>query len=408
MPRRCVPIFVLILYLALPALAAKKPSRVEGTILDEKGEPVAGVTIVVTSPGDPEARVELSSNRKGKFEVDFADTRNEYLWSFQKEGHEPLITTVEIVAGKKNQIDITLPSDTGEAAQKRRALRLYNEGVGAFNEGDKDRAKDLFQQASEADPTLAQARVALAEASFQTDDPARALTAARAALIMDPENLEAKRLVLQAAQKLGDWDTMETAADSLKGSELAGSVAVSVFNEGVAALDGGDRDRAVRHFEQAAAIDGALAPPHSALATIKFNRQDYRGALESLDRFLELKPGDVESLRLRFLAADALGDETLTAEARAAYEAAAPERAAAESYDQAEALFKANRLDEAQEILEGILDADPDHVRANYTLGLCLLNGGDTAGAKRQLQKVIDLAPDSQQGRDAKEMLQFI
>ena len=127
-----------------------------------------------------------------------------------------------------------------------------------------------------------------------------------------------------------------------------------------------------------------------------------------MNRFLELKPGDVESLRLRYLAAGALGDADRTAEYLAAYKEAAPERAAAEGIDRAESLFKANRLEEAKAALEEILAADPDHIRANYTLGLCLLNSGDSAGAKAQLKKVIELAPDSQEGRDAQEMLSFI
>ncbi len=408
MPRRAALILALISCLALPALAAKKQSKVVGKIVDENGQPVSGVTIVVTSPGDPEARKELTSGAKGEFEVDFARTRDEYLWSFRKDGHEPLITAMKVVAGKKNEIDITLPSDSSPGALKRKAFKLYNEGVAVFNEGDKQGAKDLFQEAVETDPTLAQARIALAEAAFQTDDPARALAAARAAGQLDPKNLEAKRLELQSAQKLGDWDAMEAAANSLLGTELASSVAVLLYNEGVAALNAEEKDRAIRHFEQSAVIDSELAAPHSALATMKFNRQDYAGALESLDRYLAMKPGDVESLRLRYLAAEALGDKTLAAEARSAYQAAAPERAAAESYEQAEALFKANQLDEARKMLERILVAAPDHIRANYTLGLCLLNSGDTAGAKRQLQKVIELDPESQQGRDAKEMLKYI
>ncbi|MCB1034709.1 MAG: tetratricopeptide repeat protein [Acidobacteria bacterium] len=409
MRRFATALVPLALCLALPALAAKKNEAVvEGKIVDEEGTPLAGVAVTVSSPEDPGARAETTSDDKGRFRVEVAGASSDLIWSFKKEGHEPLITTLEISAGKRAQVDITLPSDTSEGAVKRRALSLYNEGVAAFNEGDKEKAKGLFQQAADADPSLAQARIALAEAAFQTDDPARALAAARVAQGLDPENLEARRLVLQSAQKLEDWDAMDAAADSLKGTELAPSVAVALYNLGVGALDAGDRDRAIRHFEKASEVDPSLAAPYSALATLRFNKQDYRGCLDALETYLAKNPDDVEALRLRFLAADALGDEALAAEARTAYEAAAPERAAAEGYERAETLFKNNQLDEARKALETILAADPNHLRANYTLGLCLLNSGDSAGARRQLQKVVELAPESQQGRDAKEMLQYI
>lgn len=410
LPSRALALAVLslALVLALPALGAKKNSKVEGKIVDETGQPVAEVAIVVSSPADPALKVETSSNDKGKFEVELAEARSDLFWSFQKEGHEPLITTIEIAAGKRSEVEITLPSDSSETARKRRAFQLYNDGVAAFNGDDKEGAKELFRQAAEADPTLTQAYLALAEASLQTGDAAGALAAARTARETDPENLEPRRLILYAAKDLEDWELVSSTADSLAGTDLAAGTAVAVYNVGVAALEAGEKDRAVRHFQKAAELDATLAPPHSAIATIKFNQQDFEGALEALETYLALKPDDVENLRLRYLAADALGDETLAAQARAAYEAAAPERAAAEGYERAEALFKANQLEEARTLLERILASDPEHVPANYTLGLCLLNSGDSAGARRQLRKVVELDPDSQQGRDAAEMLKHI
>ncbi|MCB1055625.1 MAG: tetratricopeptide repeat protein, partial [Acidobacteria bacterium] len=51
---------------------------------------------------------------------------------------------------------------------------------------------------------------------------------------------------------------------------------------------------------------------------------------------------------------------------------------------------------------------DPERADAHYTLGLCYLNSGDTAKAREQLGKVLELAPDSSWARDAKEMLGYL
>lgn len=407
--RRALSLLLILVPLAtLPAIA-KKPAKVEGEIADATGEAVADVQIVVTTPSAPDFRLEGKSNAEGKFSVTLEDASLDYIWSFSKEGYEPFITNVEIEGGKLAKVTVTLPKDTGGVALRRKATEAYNEGVAAYNEGDREKALEHFLLAAGTDPTLAQAHLGVAETALALGQHEKAAAAARALKDTEEGAQEAPRLLLQAALGMDDDALVAEAVQALGGTEMAKAAAVTLYNRGVGHLnDGGDLTKASTRFHQSSVLDPELAEPRAALATMAFNRQDHAAVLEETAAVLALVPDHTEALRLRQSSAEALGEKEIAAEALAALQDAAPEVVAQQRTDQAEALFKANRVDEAKAILEEVLEAEPENAKAHHFYGLCLLNGGDTAGARKHLQKVVELAPDSQHGRDAKEMLQYV
>ena len=404
-----IPLFVTFLFMTDPAVAAKKPARVDGTVVDETGTPLEGVTVVVSSPSDGNIRLKTVTDSDGKFALTVKKPTLDYLWNFSKDGHEPLITSIDITAGKVAKIDVTLPKDTGAGAARREATKIYNEGVVAYNAGDREGALSLFKKAAETDPSMKEGQLGLAEAALALEDFAAAAQAAKILRELEPDNLDAPRILLQAVFGMNDEEALAEAVENLKGTQVAKSAAVTLFNQGVGLLnEQGEPERAAVRFRQAAELDPMIVQPHSALATIAFNGQDHEAVLEATAAVLKLEPDNAEALRLRHQSAQILGRAEIAAEALAALQNAAPEVASQQRSQQAEALFKANRLDDAKALLVEILAEEPDNLDANYTMGLCLLNQGDTAGARRHLQRVIELDPASQKGLDAKEMLQYV
>ena len=396
------------LLVAVPATAKKKTAKVQITAVDETGEPIDGVLLSITSPDDPNFRQEARSNSKGILDFELGNASASYLYQFDKEGFEPQITTLEIQAGKKIQVQVVLPSANSPASKRRRAADLYNQGVAAFNEGEKAKAAGLFQQAAEEDETLAEARLGLAEVAFGLGDMDTAWRAAEEALGLDETNLAARRVFFEASLTLTDEQQLGRALGLIKDTELAEGAAVLLYNEGVAALKAPDLDLAGNRFQQSIRLDPALAVAHAAMASVHYNRQDFESCLTTVDHLLTLEPENSRGLRLRYLAADALGNDTLANEALASLSTVDPKSMGELLYTRADAAFKAGDLETSKVLLEKILATDPDNIEANYTMGLCHLNGGNNAEARKQLQKVIALAPDSQQGKDAQEMLQFV
>ncbi len=395
------------LLVATPAIA-KKPAKVEILVVDEQGEPIEGLQLVISSPDDPNFRQQALSNGKGIITVAIANPSANYLYQFDKEGFERQITTMELQAGKKSEVQIVMPSANSAGAKRRRASEFYNQGVEAFNAGEKAKAAGLFRQSAEQDETLVEPRIGLAEVAFGLGDWDTAAQAAEQALAIDATSIAARRVLFEASLALQDEEQIARALKGLQNTELASDAAVLIYNSGVAALKAPDADRGALRFQQAIRLDPALAVAHAALASAHYNRQDFEACLTTVDHLLALEPENPRGLRLRYLAAESLGNSELATQALSALEAIDPMATSELLYSRADAAFKGGDLDSAKQLLTRILTVTPEHVEANYTLGLCHLNGGNTAGARQQLQRVIELAPDSQQARDAREMLQFV
>jgi len=71
-------------------------------------------------------------------------------------------------------------------------------------------------------------------------------------------------------------------------------------------------------------------------------------------------------------------------------------------------LFKSNQIDMAIEYLSRSINLNPGYVDGYYQLALAYLNKGDMEEAKKNFQKVIELAPDSEKAGLARKMLESI
>ncbi|MBM3475554.1 MAG: tetratricopeptide repeat protein, partial [Armatimonadetes bacterium] len=74
-------------------------------------------------------------------------------------------------------------------------------------------------------------------------------------------------------------------------------------------------------------------------------------------------------------------------------------------YERGLALKRAGQLQEAAEELRAAVAADPKHVKAHYALAWVLLDLKDTTGAEAEFRKVVELAPESDEAREAQKAL---
>ena len=402
----------------VPTLAARqKAAKIECTVRNQAGEPVAGAHVVATSPSAPDVRIEATTDVGGKFALTLDRPDLDYVWTLDAEGYERLVTVLEIDPRYPRSYDLVMTSADSPEARKRRAVEVYNRGVDELRKGQAAVALESFRQAVELDPKLQAGHRAIAEAALASGDAATTAEEAEKVLAAEPDSVDGLRLLLESSVSLGDDQRIEGAAKHLaelardgnaQAAQAASYAAVLVFNDGVAAEHGEDFEKAEARYTAAADLDPKLPPAQAGLAIRRLAAGDAAGALGHADQLLALDPGNAQGLRLRYSAATALGDPALIDEALAALEASAPEAAADETYRKGEAAFKAGDLAQAQELLGKVLEFDPERADAHYTLGLCYLNSGDTAKAREQLGKVLELAPDSSWARDAKEMLGYL
>ena len=128
---------------------------------------------------------------------------------------------------------------------------------------------------------------------------------------------------------------------------------------------------------------------------------EFEEAIAAYERYRAAEPDD-----------DAIGRKIaraklLTGDLDAAGDLAAAGGAASREdlYNLGEVAFKDGNIDAATGWFDKAAAADPDWPPPVLKLGLLALNRGDLEGAKLLFQKVVDLAPDSEEGAQAQGML---
>ncbi len=146
--------------------------------------------------------------------------------------------------------------------------------------------------------------------------------------------------------------------------------AVTLYNEGVVAFNGGDMATAATKFEEAAKLDPNLLAAHLTLSGVYLESKRYPEAAAAAERALALEPGNTTALRNRY---DAYNEGGMKDKAPAALEdliAAAPGREAA--------------------------------VRV-FNLGATASRNDDTDKAVPYLRRAIEIDPTLEQGYSALE-----
>jgi tetratricopeptide (TPR) repeat protein len=184
--------------------------------------------------------------------------------------------------------------------------------------------------------------------------------------------------------------------------------AIRVFNQGAEAARVGDLDGALAAFEKARELDPELAPIHAALTRVHFDREEYEQVIASAEAALDLDPDLIDLQKLRYEAYRRTGQEEKAKEVFAEMAEADPAGLAQTLYERGREFFNQNQTEQAKTAFEQALQADPEHARAHYYLGLCFVNTGESAQAKEHLQKFLDLAPDDPEAGTAREMIQYM
>jgi tetratricopeptide (TPR) repeat protein len=201
---------------------------------------------------------------------------------------------------------------------------------------------------------------------------------------------------------------MPTTEGALAAGEMQVDPAVEAFNAGAEAYAQGDTGTALRNFEAAVAANPALAAPHAAIGRIHAEAKSYAEAAAAAERALALEPANVAALRVAVVAYRELGDSAKLAAAQQALAGADPRSMAGTHYEDAVKLFNEGKTAEAAAALEQAVEADPDHAKSHYILGLCYSGLGDSAKAKLHFETFLRLAPDDPDAGTAQEMLKYL
>ena len=413
-------ILVMVALLATCAPASADGSAIlRGKVVDFSGKAIKKVSVVLTSVDDSSIRLEAKSDKNGLFEIAVEDASLSYEARFEKASYVGMSAGIEISAGEANKHTFTMLTqqeiDEGKAEILRErekteefpALDLYNDGVTAFTAGDIVTARTRFEAALEHNDSMLQALSALCLITMQQQEWNDAIEYANRTLAIEPTDLPALVASYRANKNLGNDAEAAAAAETLRSTGNNDEVAGQIFNEGVDFYRKKNIKQAIILFEEAAVLDPTIAAAHVALAGLYLNKGAFDEALAASDRALALVPGDKTALKYRFEASLRSGSDQLpeAIEALAAVDLPYVSEAVNET---ALNLFAENKYDQSKNLVEQLLVLDPKDARANYVMGLILVNAGDNDAARKHLQAFVDEAPYDPDAAAARTMMEAI
>lgn len=399
--------------------SADESAILRGKVVDFSGKAIKKVSVVLTSADDPSFRHEAKTDGNGLFQVAVEDTSLSYEAHFERGSYVGMSAAVELSPGAANRYTFTMLTQRevdegkGEILQEREepanfaALGLYNDGVTAFTAGDIATARSRFEAALELDPSMLQALSALCLITMQQQEWSDAVEYATRTLAIEPTDLRALLASYRANKELGNDAAAAAAAEALKSAGVNDEVAGQIFNEAVDFYRKNEAKKAMDLFEEAAELDPTLVEAQIALAGLYLSESAFENALAASDRALALVPGDKRALKYRFEACLRSGNDQLpeAIDALAAVDLPYVSKAVNET---ALNLFAENKYDQSKKLVEQLLVLDPEDARANYVMGLLLVNAGDNNAARIHLQAFVAAAPNDPDAAGARTMMEAI
>ena len=272
-----------------PLLAAE--GNLAGVVRDESGNPVAGAKVVITSSNSKDLNVPLTTDDAGAFSTTIPNTRWAYVIRVEHEGFSA--SQLEILKVPATPVSVTLRAPFGVPVpppppKVDPAIAAYNDGVELIQKGDRAGAEKKFDEAVAGKPDLAAAWKVISQLAYERKDYAKALSAGRKLLELDPKDKDLYGILMDSAQKSGDT---AAAADFKKKFVEANLDNPEVnFNAGAESYTAGDYAAAAASFSKAVELKPDMANAYFWLGMANYNLKKFNAARGNYQKYLELAP----------------------------------------------------------------------------------------------------------------------
>jgi len=266
--------------------------------------------------------------------------------------------------------------------------------------GERDRAVALINEILANDKSNTDALIRRAQFQLEDKEYDRAIADLRAALNNDPNAYPA--MVLMASVFNAQGDVAVAQAEFAKAFEASGKDprVANAFARFLVRHENPVRAEDV--LEQSLAQFPADRQNLRFLASLRLNQQDWSGANEIADILESLDVNDDDGVAMNIRAVAMSGLEEYDALVNLL--AGRHERAPLASRPLARligAYMKTDRRDEAEQLLEGIIDSDPTNYEARILIAGVFSDSGDMAAAEATLQDAINVDPSRSEAFEA-------
>lgn len=274
----------------VPAIAQMELGVIKGSVVDDAGQPLAGVTIKLVNV-DRGRETTLTTGKDGRFYRRGLQAV-EYEMSVTKDGYQPVNDKIKLVAGTDRNFDFKLAKAAAGGSKE------FQEGVTAFNGRDFALAASKFEAAIAASPAVAPLYVNLALAYFQLKRPAEAVAALEKGAALAPDDAA---IQFQLGSAYVDTQAYDKAVAALQRGlarsdltkdplavEAAATLGAVYFAQGKVA-------EAEEQFQKVLASRPGNAGATLGMAKVAFSKGDTARALELFQQVVATSPGSSEA-----------------------------------------------------------------------------------------------------------------
>lgn len=283
---------VLTIVLALMAADAfAQRGAVRGKIVDEQGNPVEDVEIIIQLSGGGGRKSTTETNEKGEF-VKAGIKPGTYEIRYEKEGYRPLALGTQV--GGFDQSDMgervlykLAPGELSES-QHARATELLESVNSAAASGDDAAILQGLLEFIEMVPDSAEAHFNVGGAYEKQGDDDEAIEYYKKATELQSDFYDAWVALGDLYGERKDWAEGQAALG--KALEIKSDNVIVVFNHAVHAQNAGDAEAARAGYEKVIQMDPARAAPYYQLGLMSVADTDNDKALMYFEKYLEVEP----------------------------------------------------------------------------------------------------------------------
>ena len=190
--------------------ASAQQARVQGIVKDAKGVPLEGVRITITTTALTRFKLELVTDKNGKWGSILGNAVPPYTYKFEKQGHVTWEMTKKVGVGSTEEFSTVLYTAeqavaTGKAEiRKDPYVEAFNGAVEKFHAEELPGALALAEEATKLGPEKAGGWALAAKIARLSKEWDKAIAYGEKALSLDPEQTDLDGLLVEAYRTKGD------------------------------------------------------------------------------------------------------------------------------------------------------------------------------------------------------------
>lgn len=267
--------------------------KLMGVVKDSQGNPVEKASVHIVSTRTVSVSYELTTNKEGRF-LQVGIQPGYFRVTAKKDGFMPRTTEVRVSLAGETNLEFKLDTANEVALRSISAAdQVFLRGNKLYGEQKYAEAAAAYEEAVGLSQTDAGYYLNLGLAYKKLDRKDESLAAFRKAVELSPESYSANKELGEVLAKGSAFD--EAKKYYQKAVDLSPDDPDAHYNLGACLINTGEQEAALEHFRKATELKADYADAYYQMGTISIGRNMVPEAVQCLEKFLELAPGDAKA-----------------------------------------------------------------------------------------------------------------